>query len=154
VTTAEHVARAVLEGEHDEICYAPPRLRPDLYARIVRVALATHDTPADADPEHLVRAEGLRVSWQRTPGRCGGHVGELVLLAWRQDPLERGLLITHERAHAWLRRCHWHDATEADAWLLTAAFVAAGAERTPAYPWAPPWFVAMAIRNSAAISRP
>lgn len=148
--TIKQTATRVLRFEHDRIGLQPPHLRPDHYATIVRDALALHELPAFADPECLLAAEGFRLSWAPVPGCGGAQLGDLVLLAWRADPRLRALLVHHERAHAWLRRRHWREATEADAWLLTGAFVAAamehwGVERAATFPWAPDWFLVLVV---------
>jgi hypothetical protein len=146
VLTVRQAATIALRRRWDDAATPPPALHPALYVGLVRDAHAGHALAPDVDPERLAAAEGWRIAWVPMPRGCGAHVGELILLPWRQDPAERGLLVQHERAHAWIARRGWHHATEADAWHVTAAFVR-GALRVHdtrrEFPWAPAWFVAL-----------
>lgn len=148
--TRRQVATAVLRGEYDRCGLEPPALHPSAYKRIVRAAEREYDADPTDEPERIVRAEKFRLAWVPMPGKCGAHLGDLILAPYLTDPRVRAWILQHERAHGWTRRLKRGDANEADMHLLTAAFVARalehyGYERSPAFPWAPEWFVLLVL---------
>lgn len=102
----------------------PPCLPPRRYELD---AAAIHDRarrPTDwPDPRGVALAWGLRVV-PANMGRGASTDGQTIYYrpSLALDPRLRGLLIWHEIAHCYLRRCE-PDATESDAWFLTGACV-------------------------------
>lgn len=128
--TLEDWVRAIFGFHWGAAGVAPPQLSRGDYSVIVRGALLDHGLDAlDPRASELVRAEGFTLNWARLPKRCGATQGNNIYVPRGLSHEMTRVLIHHERSHGWITRREDHEATEADAWFLTAFFA-----------W-PPWLM-------------
>jgi hypothetical protein len=145
----------ILEGQYDAAGVERPAMLPGDYRSVLRAAFDRHGRSAFDDPRELLADEGFAVTHAPLPRRCGVCLGDLIITSWIDEPRLRDLILQHERAHAWLERLGWRDATESDAWFQTAEFVLPRLYRWDAsyvarHPHAPAWFLALIVDLKAA----
>lgn len=132
-----HIARsisAILNHRHDALGLPGPALEPGDYRQIVRTAFDRHGLSPFEPPEDLLAAEGFTILHMPTPRGCGiCSPSGMIAIPHVMNVETYGLVLHHERAHAWLHRLGYREATEADAWFLTAELVGVANDHVPAW---------------------